>query len=82
MTRINTNVSSLLAQTNLANANNQLNQALTRLSTGLRINSGADDPAGDLPERQFGGDVGGVHEYPEAADIHALADHAHRHDPW
>ena len=46
MTRINTNVGSLTAQKNLANSNASLSQALTRLSTGLRINSGKDDPAG------------------------------------
>ncbi len=46
MTRINTNVSSLIAQKTLARTNNQLQQALTRLSTGLRINVGKDDPAG------------------------------------
>ena len=46
MTRINTNVSSLNAQKTLARSNVQLQEALTRLSTGLRINSGKDDPAG------------------------------------
>src|SRR5438445_7086191 len=46
MTRINTNVSSLVAQTALSRSHSQLQQALTRLSTGLRINTGADDPAG------------------------------------
>ncbi|MEM9827501.1 MAG: flagellin [Planctomycetota bacterium] len=46
MTRINTNVSSLVAQNRLRNSNEDLQSALTRLSTGLRINSGADDPAG------------------------------------
>lgn len=46
MTRINTNVSSLVAQNRLQSSNKDLNSALTRLSTGLRINSGADDPAG------------------------------------
>ena len=46
MTRINTNVSSLVAQNRLASSNKDLNSALTRLSTGLRINSGSDDPAG------------------------------------
>ncbi len=46
MTRINTNVSSLTAQKTLARSNSQLQTALTRLSTGLRINSGKDDPAG------------------------------------
>ncbi len=46
MTRINTNVPSLVAQNRLQTSNNDLQTALTRLSTGLRINSGADDPAG------------------------------------
>ncbi len=46
MTRINTNVSSLTAQKTLLRSNIALQQALTRLSTGLRINSGKDDPAG------------------------------------
>ena len=46
MTRINTNVPSLVAQNRLQASNGDLQTALTRLSTGLRINSGADDPAG------------------------------------
>ncbi|MCG8648471.1 MAG: flagellin [Pirellulales bacterium] len=46
MTRINTNVSSLVAQNRLRVSNRDLQTSLTRLSTGLRINSGADDPAG------------------------------------
>ncbi len=46
MTRINTNVSSLNAQKTLARNQASLQTALTRLSTGLRINSGKDDPAG------------------------------------
>ena len=46
MTTINTNVSSLIALNNLTNSQNSLQTSLTRLSTGLKINSGADDPAG------------------------------------
>ncbi len=46
MTRINTNVQSLLARRTLAMNNVALNTSLERLSTGLRINSGRDDPAG------------------------------------
>jgi flagellin len=57
MTRINTNVSSLLAQTSLAKSNAQLQQALTRLSTGLRINSGADDPAGLIASESLKSDI-------------------------
>jgi len=46
MTRINTNVQSLIARRALSINNTSLNEALRRLSTGLRINSGKDDPAG------------------------------------
>lgn len=46
MSRINTNVNSLLAQRILGQQNNSLNKSLERLSTGFRINRGADDPAG------------------------------------
>ncbi|MFQ5461630.1 MAG: flagellin [Phycisphaerae bacterium] len=46
MSRINTNVQSLVARRALSVNNASLNEALVRLSTGLRINSGRDDPAG------------------------------------
>jgi len=46
MSRINTNVSSLLAQRVLGQQNNQLSSSLERLSTGLRVNRGSDAPAG------------------------------------
>lgn len=46
MSRINSNVQSLIARRVLNTNNASLNQALQRLSTGLRINSGKDDPAG------------------------------------
>jgi flagellin len=36
----------MIAQQNLAKASNQMNTSLQRLSTGLQINSGADNPAG------------------------------------
>ena len=45
-TDINTNIASLIAQNNLANTQNSLNTAITQLSSGLKINSAADDPAG------------------------------------
>ena len=57
MTRINTNVSSLTAQKTLARSNTQLQNALTRLSTGLRINSGRDDPAGMIASESLGSDI-------------------------
>ncbi len=46
MSRINTNVQSLLAQRVLGQNNHNLSQSLERLSTGTRINRGKDDPAG------------------------------------
>ncbi len=46
MSRINTNVQSLIAQRVLNQNNKSVGTALERLSTGLRINRGADDPAG------------------------------------
>ncbi|MCH8825001.1 MAG: flagellin [Planctomycetes bacterium] len=46
MTSINTNVPSMLAQRVLRFQNHALTTSLERLSTGLRINRGKDDPAG------------------------------------
>ena len=43
---VNTNMSALKTQANLNNATNSLNTALNRMSTGLKINSAADDAAG------------------------------------
>ncbi|MCX7426129.1 MAG: flagellin [Planctomycetia bacterium] len=57
MTRINTNVSSLNAQKSLARSNAQLQESLTRLSTGLRINSGKDDPAGLIASEMLRSDM-------------------------
>ena len=57
MTRINTNVSSLTAQKTLQRSNASLQQALTRLSTGLRINVGKDDPAGLIASEALRSDI-------------------------
>ena len=57
MSRINTNVSSILAQTNLGRVNEALQTSLTRLSTGLRINSGKDDPAGLIASETLRSDI-------------------------
>jgi flagellin len=43
---INSNISSLIARRNLTNAQEGLNKSIARLSTGLRVNSAADDAAG------------------------------------
>ena len=57
MTRINTNISSLVAQNILGRSNRALQQALTRLSTGLRINTGKDDPAGLIASEHLRSDI-------------------------
>lgn len=44
--RITTNVAAMTAQRHLANATARVNRSLERLSSGLRINRAADDPAG------------------------------------
>ncbi|MBI1248300.1 flagellin [bacterium] len=62
MTRINTNVSSLVAQNTLARSNNDLQTALTRLSTGLKINKGKDDPAGLIASEALRSDITSVNK--------------------
>jgi len=57
MTRINTNVSSLVAQQTLQRSNTQLQESLVRLSTGLRINVGKDDPAGLIASEVLRSDI-------------------------
>lgn len=44
--RINTNINAMSALRNLGSVDNDLSTSITRLGTGLRINSAIDDPAG------------------------------------
>ena len=60
MARINTNVSSLLAQHNLRRTEDDLRTRLQRLSTGLRINRGADDPAGLIVSERLRSEIRGL----------------------
>jgi flagellin len=62
MARINTNIPSLIAQTNLARANDDLATRLQRLSTGLRINRGADDPAGLIVSERLRSELRGLEQ--------------------
>jgi len=62
MARINTNVASLVAQTNLANTSAELNLRLERLSTGLKINRGKDDPAGLIISERIRSDLQGINQ--------------------
>jgi flagellin len=62
MARIETNVSSLIAQNALANSQSALSTSLERLSTGLRINSGADDPAGLIASQNLESEITGLQQ--------------------
>ena len=54
---INTNVSSINAQRNLAASQLSLNKSLQRLSSGMRINTAADDTAGLAISENFRGQI-------------------------
>ncbi len=62
MARINTNVASLVAQRGLANSQKTLNDTLEHLSTGLRINRGADDPAGLIASEGLRSEIAGINQ--------------------
>ena len=59
---INTNISSLMAQNNLSQVNKDLQQNQERLSSGLRINSAADDAAGLAISNKMGSQVQGMNQ--------------------
>jgi len=62
MARINTNVASLTAQRGLAKSSQQLTSTLQRLSSGLKINSGADDPAGLIASEGLRSEISGINQ--------------------
>ncbi len=57
---INTNIASLNAQRNLNKSQGTLAQSLTRLSSGLRINSAKDDAAGLAISNRFNSQIKGM----------------------
>ena len=57
---VNTNISSLNAQRNMASSSNTLDTAFQRLSSGLRINSAKDDAAGLLISDRLTGQINGL----------------------
>jgi flagellin len=59
---LGTNINSLNAQNNLAGSQASLSQALGRLSSGLRINSAADDAAGLAISQQFTTQINGTNQ--------------------
>jgi flagellin len=68
MGRINTNVLSIISQRVLGNNNKALSQSLERLSTGLRITRGADDPAGLIASENLRNDAKATNQAISNAD--------------
>ncbi len=60
MARINTNISAVVAQRHLNTAYRTLDSTLQKLSSGLRINRGADDPAGLIVSERLRSEINGV----------------------
>ncbi len=60
MSRINTNVSALQSIHQLNTNQGELSSSLERLSTGLRINRGADDPAGLIASESLRSEIRGL----------------------
>lgn len=59
---INTNAASLTAQRNLTGTSNSLNTSISRLSSGLRINSAKDDAAGLAISSRFTSQIRGLNQ--------------------
>ncbi len=62
MSRINTNVGALTAQRGLASSQANLQSTLQRLSSGLQINTGADDPAGLIASESLRSEIAGLQQ--------------------
>ncbi|HSW47328.1 MAG TPA: flagellin, partial [Phycisphaerae bacterium] len=60
MARINTNVPAIVAQRTMQHTQRDLQLSLERLSSGLRINRGADDPAGLINSESLRADMAGT----------------------
>ncbi len=61
-TMINHNILSMTAQRNIWATQNQLDRAVTRLSSGLRINNSWDDPAGMVISERFRAQISSMAE--------------------
>ncbi|MFH1416783.1 MAG: flagellin [Planctomycetota bacterium] len=62
MARINTNTAAITAARQLSTSHQQLSVSLERLSSGLRINRGADDPAGLIVSENLRSEIQGVRQ--------------------
>ena len=80
MTRINTNVASLRGLRSLNKSTSLLDQSLTRLSTGLKINSGKDNPSGLIASETLRSQVSAIEQSIKnsnrASNVIATADSA------
>ena len=57
---INTNIEAMNAQRNLTTPRTSLSTSMQRLSSGLRINSAADDVAGYAISQKLAGQINGL----------------------
>src|ERR1700746_1477988 len=64
---INTNVNALYALNSLANTTNTTNTLEQQLSSGLAINSPADNPAGYISAQGCPAQIGGITQAPSTA---------------
>lgn len=62
MSRINTNISSIQAMHRLTSNQADLSTRLERLSSGLRINKGSDDPAGLIASESLRSEITGLNQ--------------------
>lgn len=80
MTRINTNVAALRGLRSLNKSTNLLDTSLTRLSTGLKINSGKDNPSGLIASETLRSQVSAIEQSIKnsnrASNVIATADSA------
>ncbi|MBU8922177.1 MAG: hypothetical protein KOO63_10210 [Bacteroidales bacterium] len=66
--RINHNLSSINALRNLGKTESVVAKSLERLSSGLRVNRGADDPAGLVISQNMRAQIGGIQQAIENAE--------------
>ena len=59
---LNTNLSSLVAQNSLTSSGSKLASALTQLSSGMRINTAADDAAGYAISQGMTSQINGINQ--------------------
>jgi len=62
MSTINTNVPAVVAQRHLAQSQRRLGVSLERLSSGLKINRGSDDPAGLIVSERLRAEIAAVRQ--------------------